>query len=212
MALHLDQACLYAERMSSKQDELLLEIDAYTSANHAEPHMISGSLQGMFLTMVSKMISPKRILEIGTLSGYSALCLAKGLQEDGMLHTIEIREEDAQIAQSFIDKSQWTDKIKIHIGNAHEVIDQLNETWDLVFVDADKTGYEAYYEKLMIILSPGSWMLFDNVFFHGQALEENPKGKNAKAIAQFNQRIADDERIEKLMIPLRDGLTLVRVK
>jgi len=212
MDLSLDQACLYAEQMSSAQEELLQEIFAYTSTHHAEPHMVSGPLQGLFLTMISKMIQPKRILEIGTLSGYSAICLAKGLKEDGILHTIEIREEDAQVAQSFISKSAWSKQIKVHTGNAHEIIDQLNEDWDLVFVDADKTGYETYYEKLITLLRSGSWMLFDNVFFHGQALEQDPKGKNAKAIAQFNKRIAQDERIEKLMIPLRDGLTLIRKK
>lgn len=212
MALSLDQACLFSEQMSSKPEELLQEMHAYTATHHAEPHMISGPLQGMFLTMISKMIRPKKVLEIGTLSGYSAICLAKGLQGDGMLHSIEIREEDAETAKAFIEKSDYAAKIKIHVGNAHELIDQIKEDWDLVFVDADKTGYEAYYEKLITQIRSGCWIVFDNVFFHGQALEENPKGKNGKAISHFNQMIANDNRIEKLMIPLRDGLTIVLKK
>jgi predicted O-methyltransferase YrrM len=193
-------------------DDLLSEIHQYTLENHPESHMISGPLQGNLLTMVSRMIQPKRILEIGTFTGYSAICLAKGLKVDGFLHTVESRPSEAKVARAFFDKSKFKDQIILHEGDAKEVIKDLHESWDLVFVDADKTGYINYFDLLIQHAKSGSWMLFDNVFFHGEVLKEKLSGKNAKAIDEFNQYISKDQRVEKLMLTIRDGLTLLYIK
>lgn len=202
----------YSLQHSSADDPLLEKIRVHTEQHHTEPHMLSGILQGHFLSMISMMIRPKNILEIGTFTGYSALCLAKGLFNDGMLHTIEKREDDALLAKSFFDQSAYADKIQIHQGNALEVLETLKEDWDLIFIDADKTGYLAYYELLIERVKPGTWLLFDNVFFHGEVLKEEIKGKNAKAIHAFNEHIAKDERVVKVMLTIRDGLTLMYKK
>jgi predicted O-methyltransferase YrrM len=202
----------YALKHSSPMDDLLSEIHQYTLENHPESHMISGPLQGNLLTMVSRMIQPKRILEIGTFTGYSAICLAKGLKVDGFLHTVESRPSEAKVAREFFDKSKFKDQIILHEGDAKEVIKNLHESWDLVFVDADKTGYINYFDLLIQHAKSGSWMLFDNVFFHGEVLKEKLSGKNAKAIDEFNQYISKDQRVEKLMLTIRDGLTLLYIK
>jgi predicted O-methyltransferase YrrM len=202
----------YALKHSSPMDDLLSEIHQYTLDNHPESHMISGPLQGNLLTMISKMIQPKRILEIGTFTGYSAICLAKGLQKDGFLHTIESRTSEAKVARAYFDRSEYKNQIILHEGDAKEIIQDLKEPWDLVFVDADKTGYIKYFDILIKDAKPGSWMLFDNVFFHGEVLKEKISGKNAKAIDEFNQYISKDQRVEKLMMTIRDGLTLLNIK
>jgi predicted O-methyltransferase YrrM len=212
MDLILPEINNYALQNSSQDDPLLNEIKIYTEQNHAEPHMLSGPLQGAFLSMVSGMIKPKKILEIGTFMGYSALCLAKGLTADGMLHTIEKREEDAKTAQLFFNRSGFKDKIQLHIGNASEILNELQIDWDLIFVDADKTGYLAYYKFLIEKVKPGTWFLFDNVFFHGEVLASTIKGKNAKAISEFNEYIKNDSRVEKVVLTIRDGLTLLYKK
>ena len=202
----------YALMNTSIEDALLLELRKYTEQNHPEQHMLSGPLQGQFLSMISKMIKPKRILEIGTFVGYSAICLAKGLDENSILHTIEKREEDAKKAQSFFDRSNYKKNICLHVGNAMDILNELHEEWDLVFVDADKTSYKAYYELLIDRVKPGTWFLFDNVFFHGEVLKNPVSGKNAKAIAEFNEFIKMDNRVEKVMLTIRDGLTLLYKK
>lgn len=202
----------YALKNSSPMDELLSEIHQYTLDNHPEAHMISGPLQGNLLTMISKMIRPERILEIGTFTGYSAICLAKGLGENGILHTIESRPSEAVVAKSFFNKSAFKDQIILHEGDAKQIIGVLKESWDLVFVDADKTGYIDYFDMLIKTAKPGTWMLFDNVFFHGEVLKEKLTGKNAKAIDAFNEHVRNDQRVEKLMMTIRDGLTLLYVK
>ncbi|MFN5374952.1 MAG: O-methyltransferase [Chitinophagaceae bacterium] len=202
----------YALKHSSPMDELLSEIYQYTLENHPESHMISGPLQGNLLTMISRMIQPKTILEIGTFTGYSAICLAKGLQENGRLLTIESRASEATVAKRFFDRSDFKEKILLQVGDAKEILKDLNESWDLVFVDADKTGYIDYFEMLMKHAKSGSWMLFDNVFFHGEVLKEKLTGKNAKAIDAFNEHVSKDPRVDKLMMTIRDGLTLLYIK
>ena len=172
--------------------------------------MVSGPLQGTFLEMISCMIRPKRILEIGTMTGFSALCLAKGLTDDGMLHTIEVRKEDAKTAQGFFNRSNYLKKIIIHIGEALPIIDELRETWDLVFIDADKPNYINYFNHVLSNVRKGGFILADNVLFHGQVLEEVIKGKNAKAIQAFNDFVAERTDVEKMMLPLRDGVYLIR--
>lgn len=212
MEIVLEAAHDYSAQFSEEEDPLLKEIHAYTVAHHPESHMISGPVQGQLLTMISKMIRPKKILEIGTFTGYSALCLAKGLDIMGKLHTIECREADAKLATSFFEKSTDGTKIKLHLGDAHSILEELNEDWDLVFVDADKTGYIEYYEKLLPKLKPGCWLLFDNVLFHGEVLKENISGKNAIAIHAFNEHVKNDIRVEKVLLTVRDGLMLIRKK
>jgi len=174
--------------------------------------MMSGHLQGQFLEIISKLIQPKRILEIGTMIGYSSICLAKGLAADGILHTIEMREQDAIIAKNNFIKAGLHEKIQLHVGNALEIIPQLQETWDLVFIDADKPGYMKYYELVKPRLRKGGLILADNVLFHGDVLADVLKGKNAKAIQAFNELVAADEEVEKVMLTLRDGLFLIRKK
>jgi caffeoyl-CoA O-methyltransferase len=202
----------YAEQNSSATDALLQEIHAFTQDNHAEPHMISGPLQGNLLSMLSRMIKPKRILEIGTFTGYSAICLAKGLSSDGILHTIELRKEDAAIAQAYFEKYEHANQIKLHVGNARDLLPAMEEDWDLVFIDADKTGYLEYYGLLIDKVKSGTFFIIDNVLFHGEVLKEKISGKSAKAVAAFNAFIREDDRVNKVMLTVRDGLSILQKK
>ncbi|MFV0607238.1 MAG: O-methyltransferase [Niabella sp.] len=200
----------FAEAFSTQEDTLLAEIAQFTYAQHAEPHMLSGHLQGQILKMLSYMVRPKRILEIGTFTGYSALCLAEGLQEDGILHTIESRPETSEIAHNFFLKSPLYTKIKLHTGNAIDIIPTLQEYWDLVFIDADKVGYIDYFKLILPHIRKNGFILADNIFFHGRIFEENPKGKSAKAVKEFNKFIQQRTDIEKVVLTIRDGLYLLR--
>ena len=204
------QAQLYAEKYTSADDLLLQEVLDFTVKHHAHAHMISGHLQGQLLKMISNMIKPKCILEIGTFTGYSALCLANGLDEAGFLHTIELRSADAEKARSYFEKSDYKDQIILHIGDALEIIGEINESWDLVFIDADKENYIHYFNLVFPKLNPKGFILADNVLFHGQVLEENITGKNARSIQAFNDHILERTDIEKIMLPVRDGLFLIR--
>ena len=202
----------YAERYSSATPPLLEEIAAYTAAHHPEAHMLSGPLQGKFLEIVSRLMRPRRILEIGTFMGYSALCLASGLAEDGRLHTIELRDEDAELAEGNFRRANWQDRIILHRGNALAIIPTLDEMWDLVFIDADKPGYIDYYRLVMPRLRRGGLVLADNVLFHGQVLQPEIEGKSAKAIQAFNEMVAADKSVEKVMLTVRDGLFVIQKK
>jgi caffeoyl-CoA O-methyltransferase len=200
----------YAEQYSSAENTLLKKIGEYTRKHHPEHHMLSGHLQGQFLAMISCMIRPRRILEIGTFTGYSAICLAKGLTEDGELHTIELRETDAAIAKGFFKESLYADQIILHTGNALKLVPEINETWDLVFIDADKVSYNKYFDLVLPYVRQNGFILADNIFFHGQVLEDEVKNKSAKAIKEFNEYIRNRTDIEKVIITLRDGLYLIR--
>jgi caffeoyl-CoA O-methyltransferase len=200
----------YAEKYTSAEDELLKEVADFTYQHHAHSHMLSGHLQGKVLEMVSSMIRPSWVLEVGTFTGYSALCLAKGLTDDGRLHTIELREEDAARARAYFDRSFFKEKIILHIGDALAIIGQLSETWDLVFIDADKENYTNYFDRIFSQVRPGGFILADNVLFHGQVLEKEIKGKNARAIQQFNDYVMSRTDVEKLMLPVRDGIYVIR--
>ncbi len=200
----------YAEKYSSPEEALLKEVNDYTMQNHSESVMLSGHLQGKVLEMISTMIQPHRVLEIGTFTGYSGLCLAKGLTDDGELHTIELREEDAVKAKSFFSRSSFADKIILHTGNALDIIPQLDETWDLVFIDADKPAYIEYFNLVLPQLRKNGFILADNIFFHGQVLEDIVTGKSAKGIQAFNEFIKGRNDIEKCVLTIRDGLFLIR--
>lgn len=200
----------YTERYTSSHDELLQRILKETYDDHPHAHMVSGMLQGKLLQMISHMIRPLRVLEIGTFTGFSAMCLAAGLQRGGMLHTIELRKEDAEAAQKNFIRTSCPEKFVLHTGDAKNIIPLLQEEWDLVFIDADKLNYINYYELTLPRLKEGGFILTDNVLFHGEVLEEKISGKNAKAIHAFNEHVAADERTEQVMLSVRDGLSLIR--
>ncbi|MBA3674862.1 MAG: O-methyltransferase [Chitinophagaceae bacterium] len=199
----------YTKYFSSLEDVLLAEIASYTN-QHPHAEMLSGHVQGKLLETVSCVLQPKKILEVGTFMGYSALCLARGLQPEGELHTIELREGDAKTAQSFFSKSLYNKKIILHTGNALDIIPCLKETWDIVFIDADKVSYIDYYELTLPHVKQNGLIIADNVLFHGEVLEESIKGKNAKAIHTFNTHVSNDKRVEQVMLTVRDGLLLIR--
>lgn len=202
----------YSSKYTSGLDVVLQRIFNDTVANHPEAHMISGPVQGKFLEFISSLLQPKYILEIGTFTGFSAICLAKGLQKDGKLHTIELTDDDANTAWKNILSAGMDDKIHLHRGDAREIIKTLNYKWDLVFIDADKTSYITYYEEVADRLSDRGFILADNVLFHGQVLEEKIDGKSAKAIAQFNDHVLNDKRTEQVFLTIRDGLLLIKKK
>jgi caffeoyl-CoA O-methyltransferase len=202
----------YAALYTSPTDELLKEIEKFTLEEHADPVMLSGPVQGKLLELISCMIAPEKILEIGTFTGYSALCLAKGLLPGGELHTIEINKDDADLSRRYFSKSLQSKQIILHEGNALHIIPALADIWDLVFIDADKVNYINYYELTLPRLKKGGFILADNVLFHGEVLQENITGKNAKAIHAFNEHVAADERVQHVMITVRDGLMLIQKK
>ena len=200
----------YAANYSTPESELLKEINETTHASHTNSRMLSGHPQGAFLEMISCLLQPVKILEIGTFTGYSALCLAKGLKENGALHTIEIRQEDGTFAQTFFSKSLYNNKIFLHVGNALEIIPELNEEWDIVFIDADKVNYINYYELTLPLVRKNGLIIADNTFFHGDVLAETITGKNGTAIHAFNEYVQKDPRTENVMVSIRDGISLIR--
>jgi caffeoyl-CoA O-methyltransferase len=200
----------YAAQFTTAETGVLGRVNSDTAATHPKAHMLSGHVQGALLQMLSCMVRPQRILEIGTFTGYSAICLAKGLQPGGRLHTIELREEDAAKAAAAFSEAGLDGMIQLHTGNAMEIIPQLNEAWDMVFIDADKTGYIDYYQLILPQLKKGGFIIADNVFFHGEVLQDEIKGKNAKAIDAFNRHVAADERVEQVVLTVRDGLMIIK--
>ncbi|WP_462222291.1 O-methyltransferase, partial [Ferruginibacter sp.] len=178
--------------------------------HHPHAQMLSGHVQGKVLEMISCMINPQQILEIGTFTGFSALCLSKGLQQHGQLHTIEIRAEDAATAKKYFEKANVKDTVILHLGDARQVLTTLNQQWDLVFIDADKVSYIEYYELTLPNVKSGGFVLADNVLFHGEVLQKELKGKNAKAIQAFNEHVAKDKRVENVLLTVRDGLLLIK--
>lgn len=202
----------YAALYTTAESHILKTINKETVEKHPQGHMLSGHIQGRFLSFISKLIQPKYILEIGTFTGYSALCMAEGLAEDGKLHTIELRQEDADTALKNFKASGRNNKITLHVGDAQEILPTLPYEWDLVFIDADKVSYIKYYELVFEHLSKKGLIIADNVLFHGQVLEEPIKGKSAIAIDLFNKHVAEDPRSEQVMLTIRDGLLLIKKK
>ena len=201
----------YCQTYLSKEDENLKELNDKTNLLFPRPHMISGNWQGNFLSLISKIICPKYILELGTFSGYSALCLAKGLSPEGKLHTIEKDEEYREFLLELFKENKVDDKIQLHIGAALDIIQTLEEEFDIIFIDADKANYPVYYDLCIEKLRKGGLMIADNVLWYGKiALEPMPKDKLTVAINNFNQKITEDKRMENLIIPIRDGLMIGR--
>ena len=201
----------YVIEHTSKEDELLYELHRETYLKVLQPRMLSGHFQGRVLSMISKMIRPSRILELGTYTGYSALCLAEGLTKNGHLHTIDKNEERQDFVQSFIDRSNFAHQITQHIGNAMEVIPQLNESWDLVFIDADKENYLNYYNLVLPTLKSGSYILADNILWSGKVVDKSALDKDTNLLREFNKQITQDPRIENILLPIRDGIQIGRV-
>lgn len=201
----------YAEKMSTAESSVLNKLNRETHLKIELPVMLSGHLQGAVLTMLSNMIRPRRILEIGTYTGYSAICLAQGLTDDGVLHTIDINEELEEMCRRYWAEAGVADKIRFHIGKAAEIIPQINEVFDLVFIDADKQGYAAYYDLVFDKVRPGGFIFADNVLYDGEVLlPEESRSKNAKAIDAFNQKIHDDPRVSQVLLPIRDGILMIQ--
>jgi predicted O-methyltransferase YrrM len=198
---------------SDKEDKILQELSRETHLKEIAPRMLSGYIQGKFLEFVSKMIQPSSLLEIGTFTGYSAICLAKGLKENGLLHTIEICDEREKLIQKYIEKSGNSKKIKLYIGNAIEIIPTINETFDLVFIDGEKSEYLNYYNATVDKVKKGGFIIADNVLWNNKVIDSVGMNESStKGILSFNDFVNSDTRVEKVIIPLRDGLMLIRKK
>lgn len=202
----------YVTQYSNATPAYLKKVYDATLVTHPHADMQSSWNQGGFLTLISQLLQPKYILELGTFSGFSAMCLAEGLVNDGQLHTLELREQDAANAQNNINQSPHKDKIKIHIGDASEILQHLTAPWDIVFMDADKVNYGKYYQMIFPFVKSNGLIIVDNVLFHGEVFNETLKGKNAKAIHAFNQMIISDQQADTVMLTVRDGLSLIRKK
>lgn len=193
-----------------KEDELLANLDRDTHLYHLRPRMVSGHLQGRILKMFCRMIRPKRILELGTFTGYSALCLAEGLCEGGEVHTIEIDDEIEDFTRSHLARSPYGNRIKLLIGDVVDIVPTLTDTYDIVFIDANKRDYLKYYELVLPKVRPEGFILADNTLWDGKVVT-NPHSRDAQTVGieQFNDFVATDNRVEKVILPLRDGLTIL---
>ena len=203
----------YVVAHSQQEPELLQKLTRETYQKILQPRMLSGAFQGRILSMISKLINPKNILEIGTYTGYSALCLAEGMQPDGELHTIDVNEELVDFQRKYFDKSDYGQQIHQHLGDATKVIPKINASFDLVFIDADKPNYVNYFHTIIGKMNPGSIILSDNVLWSGKVLEPlKPNDESTRVLLEYNKLLNDDSRIETVLLPIRDGLTISRVK
>ncbi len=203
------QLSKYTEQHTSPESDVLKELNRETNAKIMMPQMLSGHLQGRFLSMISHMIKPKSILEIGTYTGYSAICLAEGLQENGMLHTIDINEELTTLVKSYLAKANVQDKVKCYVGNALEIIPTIEDQFDLVFIDADKINYANYFDLVIDKVAPGGYIMADNVLWSGKVVDEK-KDKDTAALDTYNKKIHADARVENVLVPIRDGVLIAR--
>ena len=205
----LDQ---YIENMSSPEDALLHELERETYLRVLNARMISGHVQGKLLEMIVRMVRPQRVLEIGTFTGYSALSMAAGLPDGGIIDTCEV---DDELEMMILERSQYTNKLRLHIGSALDTMATLNDVYDLVFIDGDKREYTAYYNMLFDkgLVRSGSWIMADNILWYGKVVEPVAKGdKQTQGIIDFNAAVAADARVENVILPIRDGINLIRVK
>lgn len=208
-----DPINLYAEQYTTPEDHVMASLNRETHANVRGAQMISGHLQGVVLQMISQMIGPKQILELGTYTGYSAICLSKGLKEGGKLHTIDIDAALQDMRNNHWEQAGVIDKIQQHIGEAATVIQNIEGDFDLVFIDADKKNYGTYFDLLIDRIPSGGMMVADNVLFHGEViLPVDQQSNTSQYIHEFNKKIAADTRVEQVIMPVRDGLMLIRKK
>lgn len=204
----------YSDKHSSPEPIVLQELNRETHAKVMSPRMLSGHFQGRLLSLFSKLLQPKLVIEVGTYTGYSALCLAEGLREGGKLYTIDINPEQEKRIRTYIEKAGFTDKIELYIGNAKDIIPKIEGEIDLVFIDADKSNYYTYFELVADRMSKGGLVIADNVLWSGKILDEKEriKDKDTKALHEFNEKVSQDPRFEALLMPIRDGLMVLRRK
>ncbi len=205
-----EELSTYVENHSTPESDLLRRIYRETHLHVLKPRMVSGHLQGRFLSMISKMIAPKYILEVGTYTGYSALCLAEGLRPDGRLITLDINEELKGRVRSYFDESPYGGQIEARVGNALDIIPNLDHSWDLVFIDADKINYHRYYDMVIDRVRPGGCIIADNVLWSGKVIQNNKNDEDTVAIRDFNLKVQQDPRVENVLAPIRDGLMMIR--
>ncbi|WP_445455603.1 O-methyltransferase [Flavobacterium sp. HNIBRBA15423] len=202
----------YVANHSQDEPELLAKLNRETYQKVLQPRMLSGHFQGRVLSMLSKIIHPKNILEIGTYTGYATLCLAEGLAKEGAIDTIDINEELADFQKKYFDASEWKNQIFQHIGNAMNIIPNLNKKFDLVFIDADKENYINYFHLIVPMMNKGGIILSDNVLWSGKVIEKlDPKDTSTKVLVEYNELLKNDSRVETVLLPIRDGLTVSRV-
>jgi len=199
----------YSLENTEKEPKLLSDLNRENWANVMIPRMLSGHLQGRVLSMISKMIHPTNIIEVGTYTGYSALCMAEGLKENGKIHTLDINEEYTSVAKKYFDKSDYKENIIQHIGNAVDVIPQLNHKFQLAFLDADKENYSNYFDLIINKMDIGGYIIADNVLWSGKVTEEN-KDEETMALHNYNKKVLSDKRVETVLLPVRDGLNISR--
>jgi predicted O-methyltransferase YrrM len=207
-----DELDTYVTKHSENEPELLAQLNKETHQKILQPRMLSGHFQGRVLSMLSKIINPTNILEVGTYTGYATLCLAEGLAENGVIDTLDIEEELVDFQRKYFDRSPWANQIIQHLGDALEIIPTLNKKYDLVFIDADKENYINYFHLIIPLMNKGGIILSDNVLWSGKVLEEvKPNDITTKIILEYNQLLKDDDRVETVLLPIRDGLTVSRV-
>ncbi|MGQ3677380.1 O-methyltransferase [Tenacibaculum discolor] len=202
----------YVVKHSQAEPKILQELGRETWQKVLNPRMLSGAFQGRVLSMISKLIQPKSILEIGTYTGYSALCLAEGLSKEGKLYTIDKNEELEELQYKYFQKSDYKDQITQYVGNAIDIIPTIDSKFDLVFIDADKSNYVNYFHLIIKKMNKGGVILSDNVLWSGKVVEElDPKDTDTKVLLEYNRLLNDDSRLETVLLPIRDGLTISRV-
>ncbi|MCG8698168.1 MAG: O-methyltransferase [Bacteroidales bacterium] len=207
-----DKLFEYISNYSSDEEDILAELNRQTHLKVLNPRMLSGKVQGQLLKFISYMVKPKYILEIGTYTGYSAICLAHGLKDGGQLHTIECNDEITGIATKYFEKAGLKDKIKLHVGDALEIIPGLEYDWDIVFMDADKKTYSTVYDMIIDKMKPGAFILADNVLWSGKVVDKNSikNDIDTKSILEFNEKVKNDPRVENVIVGIRDGISLIR--
>lgn len=202
----------YLEAHASAEPDILKRLRKETFRKTTQPHMISGYQQGRLLTILSKMLQPKNILEIGTFTGYATLCLAEGLHRDGKITTLDVNEELAYLPKKYFAESEFSAQIDFQLKNALDFLKETDEFFDLIFIDADKENYVEYFDLIKLRVKSGAVIIFDNVLWYGKVLQDNPTQKSTQKIQELNERIAKDEDFENLILPLRDGVNLLRKK
>ena len=200
----------YVEEHTTPETELLQKLNRETHAKVMRPRMLSGHLQGRILSIFSHMIKPENILEIGTYTGYSAICMAEGLKDGGKLYTLDINEELEAMVKSYFKEAGLEEKIDYRIGNALDIIPELNVSFDMVFIDADKVNYSNYFDLVIDKVSPGGFIIADNVLWSGKVVNDGKTDKDTQVILDFNTKMHNDERVENVLFPVRDGLMVMR--
>jgi caffeoyl-CoA O-methyltransferase len=203
---------LYCEQHSTEEDALLKALARETHIKNLSPRMLSGHLQGNFLTLITQLLRPLKVLEIGTFTGYSALCIAKGLPENGQLITTDYNEEIESIARKYFAQSPWSAQIDFRIGDAKSIIPNIENGFDMVFLDADKRAYSQYYDLIIDKLNTGGIIIADNVLWSGKVLDENANDGDTVALKAFNMKVKNDIRVSCTLLPIRDGLLMIRKK